>query len=206
MTRATENSAHVINTSVSSVYQESSSSEQETEMQDHPSLQPSTSQTQFMPAMFMTYIEGPKMDWTVNDGLYRRFLKWEMKCENILDCELAMLPESKKCKKVIAWSGDFWMDQYVSWCLPPERHSLDTVLAKYEDFCKPQGNEVRARFDLLTSFCQGNRSVDKWYNAVQAQMSLAKYQQRTANILHHGIYWFFLKDEEFVFKPSMITV
>ena len=27
------------------------------------------------------------------------------KCENILDCELAKLPESKRCKKVIMWSG-----------------------------------------------------------------------------------------------------
>ena len=55
--------------------------------------QPSTRQTQFVPAMYMPYIEDPKMDWTVNDGLYHKFLKWKLKCENILDCELAMLPE-----------------------------------------------------------------------------------------------------------------
>ena len=40
--------------------------------------------------MYMPYIEGPTMDWTVNDGLYNRFLKWKLKCENILECELAM--------------------------------------------------------------------------------------------------------------------
>ena len=74
MTRTTKNSAHMENTSVSSVYQESSSSEQETKMQD-PSLQLSTSQAHFVPPMFMPDIEGPKMDWTVNDGLYHRFLK-----------------------------------------------------------------------------------------------------------------------------------
>ena len=44
-----------------SVSQESSSSDQETEMQS-PSLQQSTGQAQFVPAMFMPYIEGPKMD------------------------------------------------------------------------------------------------------------------------------------------------
>ena len=27
--------------------------------------------------MYMPYIEGPVMDWTVNDGLYNRFLKWK---------------------------------------------------------------------------------------------------------------------------------
>ena len=61
-------------------------------------------------------------------------------------------------------------------------------------------NEVRARFDLLTSFHQGNRSVDEWYNTVQAKVCLAKYPQENANILHHDIFCFFLKDEEFVSK------
>ena len=123
--------------------------------------QPSTSQAQFMQPMYMSYIEGPKMDWAVNDGLYRRFVKWKLKCENILDYELAIVPESKMCKKVIAGSGLFGMDQYVSWCLPVDEFNLNTIWSKYTNFCKPQANEARARFDLLTSFCQGNRSVDE---------------------------------------------
>ena len=203
MTRTAKNSAHVTNTGVyqenTSVSQERSSSEQETEMQS-PSFQPHTSQAQFVSPMFMPYIEGSKMDWTVNDGLYHRFLKCKLKCENILDCELEMLPESKKCKKVIAWSGDFGMDQYVSWCLPVDDLRLDTIWSKYEDFCNTQANEVRARFDLCTSFRQGNRYVDEWYNAVPAQVSLARYPQETAHILYLDIFWFFLKDEEFVYK------
>ena len=124
--------------------------------------------------------------WTVNDSLYHRSLKLKLKCENILDCELAMLPDSKKCKEVIVWSRDFGMDQYVSQCLPPENLSLDVIWAKY----KPQTNEVRARFDPLTNFWQGNCSVDEWYNAVQAQLSLAKYPPETASILHREIFWF----------------
>ena len=46
--------------------------------------------------MYMPYIEGPVMDWTVNDGLYNRFLKWKLKCKKILECELAILPEARK--------------------------------------------------------------------------------------------------------------
>ena len=140
------------------------------------------------------------MDWTVNDGLYHMFLKWKLECENILDCELGMLPESKKCKKVIAWSGDLGMDQYVSLCLLMDELNLDTIWSKYEEYCKTQANEVRAKFDLLTSFHPGNRSVDEWYNAVQTQVCLTKYPTETSNILHHDIFWFFLKDEEFVSK------
>ena len=53
--------------------------------------------------MYMPYIVGTDMDWTVNVGLYNRFLKWKLKCENILECELAILREARKCKKVLAW-------------------------------------------------------------------------------------------------------
>ena len=42
--------------------------------------------------------------------------------------------------------------------------------------------------------------VDEWYNAVQAQINLAKYPAETTKILHRGVFWFFLRDEEFVSK------
>ena len=58
------------------------------------------------------------------------------------------------------------MDQYVSWCLPDEDLSLYVIWSKNEDFCKPETNEVIARFDLLTSLRQGNRSFIECYNAV----------------------------------------
>ena len=74
--------------------------------------------------------------------------KQKLKCENILDCELAMLPKSKKCKNVITWHGDFGMDQYVSWCLSTDELNFDTTWSKYEDLCKSQETEVRVRFDL----------------------------------------------------------
>ena len=70
------------------------------------------------------------------------------------------------------------MGQYVSWGLPTDQLTLDTIWGRFEELCKPQSNEVCARFDLLTSFNQGSRSVDEWYNAVQVQVNLAKYHQR----------------------------
>ena len=59
---------------------------------------------------------------------------------------------------------------------------------------------MRARFDLLTSFRQGDLSVDQWYNAVQTQVALANYPQETTQILQRDIFWFFLNDESFVSK------
>ena len=138
----------------------------------------------------MPYIEGPKMEWTVNDGLYNRFLKWHMKCENILECDFVMLPEKMQYKKLIAWSGDFGMNQYVPWKLSTDELMLIPIWEKFGEFCKPQSNEVRARFDLLTSFWQGNKSVDEWYNAAQTQVDLAKYPPGTAKSFTGTIFQF----------------
>ena len=149
--------------------EESTSSDQEVFFNPQPSAS-----AQEMPNMYVPYIEGLQMDWTVNDGLYNRFLKWQLKCKNILDCELVMLSEPRKCKRVLACSGDFGLDQYVSWSVPSEELTLEVIWKRFEGFCKPQTNEVRAKFDLLTSFRQGEHSVDEWYNAVQTQVALAK--------------------------------
>ena len=136
-----------------------SSSDQEVAFNSKPStskkVHHSRSRSVQMPTQqqtYMPYIEGPTMNWSVDDGLYNRFIKWKIRCENILDCELAMLSEARKCKKVIAWSGDFGLDQYISWNLSSKELCLNTIWQKYEEFCKPQANELRARFDLLTSF------------------------------------------------------
>ena len=145
------------------------------------------------------------MDWTVNNGLYSRFLKWKLKCENTLECELAMLVEERKCKKIIAWSEYFGIDQYVSWNLTNEELTLDVIWEKVEEFCKPQSNEVRARFDLLTKFRQGEMSVDEWYNAVQTQVALARYPQEMAKILHRDIFWYFFKMRNLYQKQSMMV-
>ena len=156
--------------------------------------------------MFMPYIEGPKMDWTVNNGIYHMFLKWRLKCENILECELAMLVERGKCKKVIAWSGDFGINQYVSWNLTNEELTHDVIWEKFEELCNSKSNEVRARFYLLTSFRQGERSVDGWYNAVQTQVTLAKYPKEDVKILQRDIFWLFSMIRNLSQRQLMIVI
>ena len=113
---------------------------------------------------------------------------------------MAILSETRKCKKGVTWSRDFGIDQNISWDLTPEQISLETIWQKYEEFCKPQTNKIRARFDLLTSFHQGKHSIDEWYNAVQSQINSARYPQGNARILQRDIFWFFLKHEDFVSK------
>ena len=164
MTEAEEESSH----DETSVNQESKPEQEVSINHPHPNAPQPVHTNMHMPC-----IEGLKMDWMINDALYHRFLKWKLKCKNILECELTALPECQKCKKVITWSSEFGMDQYVSCGLSKDEMNLDTIWERFEDFCKPQSNEVQAQFDLLTSFHQGNKSVYEWYSAVQAQVNLA---------------------------------
>ena len=86
MPRTTNNSAHGNNnlsqdeTEVSCSQEDVSSSDQEPDPE--VSFHPSRAQ-QVIPNMFMPYIEGPKMDWTVNDSLYHGFLNWNLKYSDI---------------------------------------------------------------------------------------------------------------------------
>ena len=57
-------------------------------------------------------------------------IKWKIKCKNVLDCELTMLLEARTCKKVVAWSGDFGIGQYISWDLPPGRSVFGSNLGE----------------------------------------------------------------------------
>ena len=43
-----------------------------------------------------------------------------------------MLTESRKCKKVLVWSGDFGLDHYISWNLSSEELTLEVILKKFE--------------------------------------------------------------------------
>ena len=137
MPKSKKTSSHKMDSNSSqdgaSTHDESSSDQEED--QEVILYQPHVQQV--VPSMFMPYIGGPKMDWSVNDSLYHRFLKWKLKCKNISECELAMLAERRKCKKVIAWSGDFGIDQYVSWNLTNVELTLDVIQEKFEEFCKP---------------------------------------------------------------------
>ena len=60
-------------------------------------LDTSTPSRQFITSMSQPtyqFIEGPFMDLTVDDSLYARIQTLELKCENILEAELASLPDT----------------------------------------------------------------------------------------------------------------
>ena len=53
------------------------------------------------------------MNWMVNDALYHRFLKWKPKCKNILECELAALPNGKNVRRSLHGLATLeWINTY----------------------------------------------------------------------------------------------
>ena len=133
-----------------SVEDSDSDHNQDPDVSFHPVVPPNQ-----VPTMFMPYIEGPNMNWTVDDGLYHRFLKWQLKCKTILDCELANLPTKQKCQKIIAWSGDFGMDLYVSWNIPKDDLMLDAIWNKFEEFLKASNKQSQGLLRLAHKFLPG---------------------------------------------------
>ena len=91
-----------------SSHEESTSSdhESESEISFHLSRKQATNLERQQ--MFMPYIEGPKMDWTVNDSLYHHFLKWKLKCENILECELCCPPRTPTMQETNSLEWELW--------------------------------------------------------------------------------------------------
>ena len=53
---------------------------------------------------------------------------------------------------------------------------------------------------MLTTFQQGNRSIDEWYIVVQVHVPLCEYPPENAAILTRDIFWFFMTDNEFIAK------
>ena len=139
--------------------------------------------------MLVPYVEGPKMDWTIDNALHSRFIRWKLKCKNILDCELAILQESAKCKK---WSSGQVMQDLIC--------TFHGLFQQKKPHHRPYGpglkisvndnpNAVCAQFNLLTTFQQGNRSIDEWYNAVQVHIPICEYPPETAAILTRNIFF-----------------
>ena len=72
--------------------------------------------------------------------------------EIILECGACDVIRIKKMQEGVSMEQWFWprsidIMEPVQWRCHPRNH-----MEKIEEFCKPQANELRARFDLFTTF------------------------------------------------------
>ena len=146
------------------------------------------------------YIEGPKMDWVMDDGLYRRFQDLKLECELILDGELTEIVESHKVNTLIGWAGPFGLKNLKVWQKDKTQLSLAFIWKEFETYCKPHSNELRARYELFKQLCQGNTPCDDWYTTVQNQLTMCNYESDMESVLQHDLFLFGLNDQAIISK------
>ena len=56
-----------------------------------------------------------------------------------------MLPEARKCKKIVVWSGDFGLDQYISWNLTNERFDLRSQMEEMWRILQPADKWIEGK-------------------------------------------------------------
>ena len=146
------------------------------------------------------YIEGPKMDWAMDDGLYTCFQDWKLECELILDGELAEIAEPCKVNTLIQWAGSFGLKNLKVWQKDKTKLTLAFIWKEFEMYCKPHSNELRAQYELFKQLCQGTTPCDDWYTTVQNQLTMCNYKADMESVLQRDIFLFSLNDQAFISK------
>ena len=146
------------------------------------------------------YIEGPKMDWAMDDGLYPRFQDWKLECELILDGELTEIAESRKVNTLIRWAEPFGLKNLKVWQKDKTQLSLAFIWKEFETYCKPHSNELQARYELFKQLCQENTPCDDWYTTIQNQLTMCNYESDMESVLQRDIFLFGLNDQAFISK------
>ena len=88
------------------------------------------------------YIDGPKMDWSMDDGLYSCFQDWKLECELILDGELTEIAESQKVNTLIRLAGSFGFKTLKVWQKDKTNLTLTFIWNVFETYCKLHSNEL----------------------------------------------------------------
>ena len=92
----------------------------------------------------MQYIQGPKMDWTEDAGLYQRFKDWREEVELLMDMVLSHIRNADtKMKFVILWAGKE-ARTYLNTLEQDNRDSLKTILDSLEEWTRPKSDEIAA--------------------------------------------------------------
>ncbi len=111
------------------------------------------------------FIEGLRMDWMMNDGLFARFCQWRLGCNLILESEYADVTETQKVNTLLRWTGKSGLKKLESWQKDTKDLTLAFVWDEFENYCKPQVNKLRAHYDLL-QLRQNGKPCDDWFTVL----------------------------------------
>lgn len=134
------------------------------------------------------YDKGPMMDWTDNEGLYRRFKVWKQRVELIFAGPLVKVEEEIKCKYLLLWAGERGLDIFNSWALDTDQcKELKNYFDKYEEYVRPQSNELIAGWELHC-LKQGTLSLEEFITRVRTLVIEAGYPSKERFVRDHLVF------------------
>ena len=122
----------------------------------------------------MQYVQGPKMDWTEDAGLYQRFKDWREEVELLMDTVLSHIRNADtKMKFVTLWAGKE-ARTYLSTLEQDNQDSLQTILDSLEEWTRPKSDEIAA-FTHLRTLNQGNKTLSSYIQEVRRVVDLCNF-------------------------------
>ena len=101
---------------------------------------------------------GPKMDWTLDNGLYQRFKVFKDRCISILSGPLKANPEENQVYYLRYWMGKEGSKLISQWTAEEKitdddeevtsKKKLRTYWQLFEDYAKPRSNSLIAVVEL----------------------------------------------------------
>ena len=94
--------------------------------------------------------KAPTLDLTSFGDLHKRFKIFKQKCQLIFDGPMDGKDEDKKARMLLLWSGDKGLEIYntSTWNDEDDKLKVDKILEKFEQYTKPQSNQILSRYQL----------------------------------------------------------
>ena len=109
----------------------------------------------------LSFLQGPKMDWTEDAELHKRYTDWRQEVQLILETILSNVKDTKtKVKYVTLWAGKE-ARTYLSTVEEHQKNSLESLFKTLDDWTKPKADEIAA-FTQLQALNQGNKTLSEF--------------------------------------------
>ena len=146
---------------------------------------------------------GPVMDWTKDDRIYERYLRWKSCVDDVFLSVLADISENEKCGYVHLWMGDEGYPYIEKWKATNEldfstaediqegdittaQRSSGYILQTYWDLLKnelkPKSNNILAIIELWTKCHQGNSPLTEWITKLYNIIGNCDYSELGPNV------------------------
>ena len=142
----------------------------------------------------------PTMDWSDDSGLVERLKTFRRECKLIFGVELKEASDNIKALKIIKWGGIDAEKQFRAWGVDDDDLTVEEVWKKFDEYCKSNDSYMRARLELMCMKQDTQEKLISWFERVQAQILLCKYDKKTAELLLCDTFVLKMSDREMAGK------